>query len=106
MLQPPNKTALKGQDNLGGLSRRFTRPPISPDFTMVRSNKMRNRSPNKVRICSEEAFIDSYVCSGYIFPHCSNTLGRVDITMTKSGKLVEPNGTGAIGVLGIAGFVK
>jgi hypothetical protein len=29
-----------------------------------------------------------------------------DITMTKSGKLVEPNGTGAIGVLDIAGFVK
>jgi hypothetical protein len=29
-----------------------------------------------------------------------------NITMTKSGKLVEPNGTGAIGVLGIAGFYK
>jgi hypothetical protein len=28
-----------------------------------------------------------------------------NITMTKSGNLVEPNGTGAIGALGIAGFV-
>ncbi len=28
-----------------------------------------------------------------------------DITMTKSGKFVKPNATGAIGVLGIAGFV-
>jgi hypothetical protein len=41
MLQPPNKTALKGQDNLGGLSWRFTRLPISAEFTMVGSNKMR-----------------------------------------------------------------
>jgi hypothetical protein len=28
-----------------------------------------------------------------------------DITMTKCGKIVKVNGTGAIGVLGIAGFV-
>jgi hypothetical protein len=28
-----------------------------------------------------------------------------DVTMAKCGKFVEPNATGTIGVLGIAGFV-
>ena len=81
MLQPPNKTALKGQDNLGGLSRRFTRLPISAEFTMVGSNKMRNRSPNKVPICSEDALDDSYVCSGYIFPQGNRAVSFAPITV-------------------------
>jgi hypothetical protein len=51
---------------------------------MVGSNKTRNGSPNKVRICLAEALYDSYVCSGYIFPQgnrapllCYITMGRV-----------------------------
>ena len=34
---------------------------------MVGSNKMRNHSPNKVGMCSEDALVDSYVCSGTFF---------------------------------------
>ncbi len=92
MLQPPNKTALKGQDNPGGLSRCFTRQPILADFTMVGSNKMRNCSPNKVGICSEDALDDSYVCSGTFFRRVSNravsfapiTVGRVVVVLKPS----------------------
>ncbi len=49
---------------------------------MVRSNKTRNHSPNKVGMCSEEALIDSYVCSGTFFRRvierlfCSHNPGR------------------------------
>ena len=47
---------------------------------MVGSNKMRNRLPNKVRICSEDALDDSYVCSGYIFPQGNRAVSFAHIT--------------------------